>query len=174
MPLRPGTDGAGFRQAWDSTGLPALAAFAPELLIISAGFDAHRADPLANLKVSVDAQRRVAEIVHDLAHEVAGGRWLALGGGGYAVVEVVPRAWTNLIAIAGHITLDPATPLPAGWRSDVQQRWGRTPPELMTDGADLAYRDWRDGYDPSDDVDRAIRATRDAVFPHLGLDPNYD
>jgi len=72
------------------------------------------------------------------------------------------------------ITLDPATPLPAGWRSDVQQRWGRTPPELMTDGADLAYRDWRDGYDPSDDVDRAIRATRDAVFPHLGLDSNYD
>ena len=174
LPLPAGTGDAGWLRAVSAVVPAAVRAFAPDVVVSQHGCDAHAADPLANLKVSVDAQRRVAEIVHALAHEVAGGRWLALGGGGYAVVEVVPRAWTNLIAIAGHITLDPATPLPAGWRSDVQERWGRTPPELMTDGADLAYRDWRDGYDPSDDVDRAIRATRDAVFPHLGLDPNYD
>jgi acetoin utilization protein AcuC len=174
LPLPAGTGDAGWLRAVSAVVPAAVRAFAPDVVVSQHGCDAHAADPLANLKVSVDAQRRVAEIVHDLAHEVAGGRWLALGGGGYAVVDVVPRAWTNLIAIAGHVTLDPATPLPAGWRADVQERWGRTPPELMTDGADLSYRDWRDGYDPSDDVDRAIRATRDAVFPHLGLDPNYD
>jgi acetoin utilization protein AcuC len=44
----------------------------------------------------------------------------------------------------------------------------------MTDGASGAFRDWRLGYDPGDDVDRAIRATREAVFPHLGLDPHHD
>ena len=49
MPLAPGDGGAAFRRIWSDTGLPALRAFAPELLIISAGFDAHRADPLAQL-----------------------------------------------------------------------------------------------------------------------------
>ena len=46
---RPGATGAAFRVAWESTILPALDAFAPELLIVSAGFDAHKADPLAQL-----------------------------------------------------------------------------------------------------------------------------
>ncbi len=51
LPLRPGDGGAAFRRVWTQTGLPALRAFAPELLIVSAGFDAHRADPLAQLEL---------------------------------------------------------------------------------------------------------------------------
>ena len=51
LPLPPGAGGAAFRAAWTDHGLPALRAWAPELLIISAGFDAHRADPLAQLQV---------------------------------------------------------------------------------------------------------------------------
>ncbi len=54
MPLAPGEGGAAFRRAWSETGLPALRAFAPELLVISAGFDAHRADPLAQLCVDTE------------------------------------------------------------------------------------------------------------------------
>ena len=49
MPLSPGDGGVAFKRAWSDVGLPALRVFAPELLIISAGFDAHRADPLAQL-----------------------------------------------------------------------------------------------------------------------------
>jgi acetoin utilization deacetylase AcuC-like enzyme len=49
LPLRPGSGSAEFRAAWTRTGLPALRAFAPDLLIVSAGFDAHRADPLAQI-----------------------------------------------------------------------------------------------------------------------------
>ena len=51
LPLKPGEGSAAFRAAWSNTGLPALRAFAPELLIISAGFDAHRADPLAQINL---------------------------------------------------------------------------------------------------------------------------
>jgi acetoin utilization deacetylase AcuC-like enzyme len=40
----------------------------------------------------------VGSIFHELAHELCEGRWLALGGGGYAIYEVVPRAWTLLFA----------------------------------------------------------------------------
>ena len=174
LALPAGTGDAGWLRAVSAVVPPVLRGFAPDVIVSQHGCDAHASDPLANLKVSVDAQRRVTEIVHELAHEVAGGRWLALGGGGYAVVDVVPRAWSHLLAIAGHVPLDPATPLPAAWRADVVERWGRTPPELMTDGATLAFSEWRDGYDPANDVDRAIRATREAVFPHLGLDPTHD
>jgi acetoin utilization deacetylase AcuC-like enzyme len=51
LPLRPGSGSAAFRAAWSDTGLPALRAFAPDLLIVSAGFDAHRADPLAQIQL---------------------------------------------------------------------------------------------------------------------------
>ena len=50
-PLSPGADGAAFRAAWSGTLLPAIEAFAPGLLVISAGFDAHARDPLAQLRV---------------------------------------------------------------------------------------------------------------------------
>jgi len=44
----------------------------------------------------------------------------------------------------------------------------------MTDGRDARFSPWTSGYDPGDDVDRAIRSTRSAVFPLLGLDPDHD
>jgi acetoin utilization protein AcuC len=138
------------------------------------GCDAHRHDPLAHLRVSVDAQRYVAERVHALAHEVADGRWLALGGGGYNLFDVVPRVWTHLIAVAAHADVDPATPIPATWRETVETLSGAPAPTTMGDGADLDFRPWSAGYDPADDLDRAIRATRHAVFPHHGLDLLYD
>ena len=43
----------------------------------------------------------------------------------------------------------------------------------MTDGQPATFRPWSAGYDPADDVDRAIRATRAEVFPHLGLDADF-
>ena len=62
----------------------------------------HEEDPLAHLMLSVDGQRAAYLALHDLAHEVADGRWVVTGGGGYALVDVVPRAWTHLLgAVSG-------------------------------------------------------------------------
>jgi acetoin utilization protein AcuC len=94
-----------------------------------------------------------------------------MGGGGYAVVDVVPRAWTHLLAIAGGRPLDPDTDTPEGWRSHVTTALGRTAPYRMTDGRTPAYRDWSEGYDPDTWLDRSINATRTAAFPLHGLDP---
>ena len=55
-------------------------------------------------------------MLHDLAHEVAGGRWLVTGGGGYELVQVVPRTWTHLLAVASGDPVDPAQPVPSAWR----------------------------------------------------------
>ena len=56
----------------------------------------------------------------------------------------------------------------------MRERYGRLGPDLMTDGRDARFSPWSAGYDPADDVDRSIRATRAAVFPSLGLDPDHD
>ncbi|WP_454050793.1 acetoin utilization protein AcuC [Cellulomonas sp. Marseille-Q8402] len=168
------TGDAAWLRAIDAVVPPVLRAFGPEVLVTQHGCDAHVEDPIANLDVSVDAERLASSWLHDLAHEVAGGRWLALGGGGYAVVDVVPRAWTHLLAIAVHHPLDPGTRMPEEWLAQVVELYGRAGPGTMSDGADLVWRPFADGFDPADDVDRAIRATRGAAFPLLGLDALHD
>ena len=169
--LPPGTSDAGWLRAFHAVAPPLVREFAPDVLVTQHGCDSHIEDPLAHLMLTVDGQRAAYLALHDLAHEVCDGRWVATGGGGYAVVDVVPRAWTHLLSIVGGAPLDPATETPAGWRAHVQQLLGRTGPFRMTDGRSPAYRDWSQGYDPSVWLDRAINATRDAVFPLNGLDP---
>lgn len=173
--LSAGTSDAGWLRAVESVALPVVRAFGPELLVTQHGCDAHGGDPLTNLTVSVDGMREAALAVHDLAHEVADGRWLALGGGGYSVVQVVPRIWTHLLAIAAHVPIDPATPVPQEWREYVERELGSTAPEVMgDDGAGEAAAPWSAGYDPASPVDRSLLATRKHVFDWHGLDVHYD
>ncbi len=94
--LPPGTGDSAWLRALHSTALPVVRAFKPEVLVTQHGCDTHAQDPLAHMALSVDAQRAAADTLHRLAHEVCGGRWVALGGGGYELVDVVPRTWTHL------------------------------------------------------------------------------
>ncbi len=169
--LPPGTSDAGWLRAFHAIVPPLVREFAPDVLVSQHGCDSHRDDPLADLMLSVDGQRASYLALHDLAHEVAGGRWVATGGGGYALVEVVPRAWTHLLAVIGGHPLEPTTATPESWRAHVRDALGRTPPSRMTDGRDPAYRDWSEGFDPASWLDRSVVATREAVFPCHGLDP---
>ncbi|MFI7639199.1 acetoin utilization protein AcuC [Nonomuraea sp. NPDC049400] len=169
--LPAGTGDAGWLRAFHAVVPPLLHEFRPEILVTQHGCDSHALDPLANLMLSVDGQRAAYAALHRLAHETAGGRWIATGGGGYELVQVVPRAWTHLIAeLAGH-PVDPDTPTSQSWRQFVRERTGETPPLTMTDGRNPEFRDLSGGYDPADPIDRAIMATRHAVFPLHGLDP---
>ena len=169
--LPPGTGDAGWLRAFHAVVPPLLREFAPEVLVTQHGCDSHMDDPLAHLMLTVDGQRAAYLALHDLAHEVADGRWVVTGGGGYAVVDVVPRAWTHLLAILSGQPLDPATPTPAAWREHVRTVLGREAPHLMTDGRTPAYRDWSEGYDPDTWLDRAVHAIRTEAFPYHGLDP---
>ena len=92
MPLRPGTDGAGFRQAWEGTGLPALEAFKPELLVISAGFDAHRADPLAQLRVDTVDFGWITDKLMAVADRCCDGRVVSILEGGYDLPALAASA----------------------------------------------------------------------------------
>ena len=169
--LPPGTGDAGWLRAYHAVVTPLVRSFAPVALATQHGCDSHMDDPLAHLMLSVDGQRAAYLAMHELAHEVCEGRWVATGGGGYALVEVVPRAWTHLLAIVGGVELDPRLETPPAWRAYVRDVLGQSPPPLLTDGRTPTYKAWEEGYDPDSPLDRAILATRQAVFPAHGLDP---
>ena len=169
--LPAGTRDAGWLRALHAVVPQLLRQFRPQILVSQHGCDTHWSDPLANLQVTVDGQRAAHAAVHKLAHEVADGRWLLTGGGGYQLVQVVPRTWTHLLAEASGHPVEPGSPTPASWREFVGQVTAEPPPELMTEGADGMYPDFESGYDPADPVDQAIIATRNAVFPLHGLFP---
>lgn len=166
--LPAGTKDAPWLRAFHAIVPPLLRQFRPQILVSQHGADTHRLDPLANLEVSIDGQRAAHAAIHALAHDQADGRWLLTGGGGYDLVQVVPRTWTHLIAEAAGQPIDPGTPTPARWRDYVTRRTGLRAPDQMTDGTAARFEPFESGYDPSDPVDRAIMATRNAVFPCTG------
>jgi acetoin utilization protein AcuC len=170
--LPAGTADAGWLRAIDAVVPPLLRAFKPQVLLTQHGCDSHFLDPLAHLEVSVDAQRQAAIWLHDLAHELCDGKWVLTGGGGYALVQVVPRTWTHLLAVAAGTPLDPATEVPAAWREAAGRLTREPPPSVMTDGAPVQHRPFSSGVDPGDPVDRAIMRTRNAVFASHGLLPH--
>jgi acetoin utilization protein AcuC len=170
----PGTSDAPWLRAFHAVVPPLVRAFQPEILFTQHGCDSHVQDPLAHMALSLDCQLASYQALHELAHELCGGRWVAVGGGGYELVDVVPRAWSHLVGVAAHRPIDPTTPVPQSWRDYVQELFGRQAPRRMTDGREPWYRSWATGHDPEDAVDRAVMATRKAVFPLHGLDPWFD
>ena len=82
-PLRPGDGGEPFRDAFESRIIPALRNFGPDLVLISAGFDAHRDDPLANLALVEADFAWATERLADVAARQAGGRLVSMLEGGY-------------------------------------------------------------------------------------------
>ncbi len=169
--LPTGTGDAGWLRAFHAVVPPLLRAFRPAILVSQHGCDTHRLDPLAGLQLSIDAQRTAHTAIHELAHQVAGGRWLLTGGGGYELLQVVPRTWAHLLAEAAGHPIDPGARIPAAWREHASRRTGRPVPESMTEGAETEYVRFESGYDPADPLDRAIVATRAAVFPEHGMMP---
>ena len=168
--LPMGTGDAGWLRAFDAVVPPVLRAFGPQVMVTQHGCDTHALDPLAHLLMTVDGQRAAYAALHALAHELCGGRWVALGGGGYEPVQVVPRAWTHLLAEVTGAPVDGATP--GDWRDLARVRGSELAPTSLSDGGSAAFVPWEGGGgDPDDAVDRAVGETRSHAFPHLGLDP---
>ncbi|MGH3470909.1 MAG: acetoin utilization protein AcuC [Nocardioidaceae bacterium] len=169
IPMPPGTTDAGWLRAFHAVVPELLRSFRPSVLVSQHGCDSHRDDPLTHLLLSVDGQRATNLAIHELAHEVCGGRWVALGGGGYAIVDVVPRTWTHLLSIVAGRPLDPMTRVPSTWLAHVRELTGRDAPLTMTDDASSQHDDWSSGYNPDSWLDRSIAEARRETFPWHGL-----
>lgn len=165
---------AGWIRAFDAVISPVVQEFRPEVIVSQHGCDSHYRDDMSHLKISIDAQRQVTIMVSGLAHELCEDRWIATGGGGYNLYDVVPRAWTHLMGVATGSPLALDRPVPQSWQDYLLRTYGTKVPVMMGDEVDLWWTNWEVGFDPADPVDRTIMATRKEVFPHWGLDPWYD
>jgi acetoin utilization protein AcuC len=170
VPLPPGTSDDGWLRAFHAVVPALLRAFRPEVLVTQHGADTHVEDPLANLALSVDGQRTAHRVLAALADATAGGRWLALGGGGYSLFRVVPRSWAHLLGTVLDREIDPSTPVPSEWMAyTATVARGTRLPTSMTDGAEPRWLPWDGTGDTA--LDQAIQETRRAIYPLHGLDP---
>lgn len=68
--------------------------FKPDVILTQNGADAHFWDPLTHLSVTMKTYKEIPKLAHEIAHQYCDGRWIAVGGGGYDIWRVVPRAWS--------------------------------------------------------------------------------
>lgn len=132
VPLPPYTTDESWLRAFAEIVPPLVGRFRPDVLVTQLGCDTHHTDPLAHLSLSTRAYREAAAALHSLAHEAAGGRWVATGGGGYQWARVVPRAWTIYFAeMVGHEVPDE---IPESWLELASRHAdGRLPRTLSED-----------------------------------------
>jgi acetoin utilization deacetylase AcuC-like enzyme len=95
VPLPPGVGDVGYAQVFDEIVLPAARRFEPELILVSGGYDAHWADPLANMMLSLNGYTRMDRALVALAQEFCDGRIVFVLEGGYNL-QVLGSAWANV------------------------------------------------------------------------------
>ena len=100
-PLAPGDDGEDFRQAFGTRIVPALDAFAPDLVLVSAGFDAHVRDPLAQLRLTEDDFAWATERLLEAAAKHSGGRLVSVLEGGYDLDALASSAAAHVRTLMG-------------------------------------------------------------------------
>jgi acetoin utilization protein AcuC len=165
LPLPPSTTDDLYLAAFDAL-VPALVrAFQPEVLVTQLGCDTHYSDPLAHLGLTVNAYRQLAGRFHDLAHTVAGGRWLATGGGGYQWAAVVPRAWCAYLAEMTGAELPERLPQP--YLDEAAERFGAVLDPEMADEVVALRSEHRSRVEA--ELGRTIEVARSNLFPLHGL-----
>lgn len=110
--------------------------FKPDVILTQNGADAHYLDPLTHLSSTMKTYREIPRIAHKIAHEFCDGRWIAVGGGGYDIWRVVPRAWA-LIWLEMTENSNCSGVLPSDWIDKWQQLSPVGLPREWDDPADL-------------------------------------
>ncbi len=93
LPLQPFTEDDSYIEVMEALIPPLFVSFAPDVLVTVHGCDTHTWDPLTHLSLTMRGIAAQIKLTHQLANTYCQGRWLALGGGGYDLYRVVPRAW---------------------------------------------------------------------------------
>jgi acetoin utilization protein AcuC len=140
---------------------PAVRAFAPDVIVTQNGADPHHLDPLAHLQVTMPTYPLAYRVLVDLARDAAGGRLVALSGGGYTF-DVVPRAWTMLFATMLGVELDDE--IPPGWLARAESRTGaRLTPRLLQEAPFEVPAEARERADA--EAERVIDQARALIVP---------
>jgi len=109
---------------------PLVRSYKPEIILMQCGVDGHFDDLLTDLGLTTAAYLEVISKVHDLAHEVTGGRLVLLGGGGYNMSNVA-RCWAIMFGTVAGVEL--SNQLPSDWKDIYMEMAGEKPPETLKD-----------------------------------------
>ena len=103
--------------------------FKPDVILTQNGEDAHYFDPLTHLYGTMDIYKEIPRVAREIAEQYCEGRWIAVGGGGYDIWRVVPRAWAHIWLAMKNIPA-PTGPLPEDWLSTWQEKFRYTYSDL--------------------------------------------
>jgi acetoin utilization protein AcuC len=157
-----------YRLAFDRVVAPLARAFQPDVIVGQFGADAHHSDPLTDLGMTLPGYRDTVDRVVGLADELCEGRLVALGGGGYQIVNVVPLAWTWVMGRLLGIEL--ADEIPEIWRERVVALARKDAPRSL--GAnDIFELPAEQAASVLAQTGLVVREARDALFPLHGLIP---
>ena len=106
LPLEAGATDADYEVAYGRVALPVLRQFNPEVILVSAGFDAHYRDPLAGMRLTTEAFGRLTALIANVADEVCRGRVVALTEGGYDLEALTASLDTAMRVLAGNASLE--------------------------------------------------------------------
>jgi len=131
VPMPPYAGPDSYRLVFDQVVAPLVRSFAPDVMVTQNGADAHWSDPLTSLGMTIPGYETLFDRLSALSDELCGGRLVALGGGGYSWLTVVPRVWTLLAASL--LDLDLPDEIPAEWQERVRALGGEPPARLRDD-----------------------------------------
>ncbi|MBS4200016.1 acetoin utilization protein AcuC [Bacillus sp. FJAT-49732] len=94
IPLDAFTEDGSFLESYKSALMDIAEYFKPDVILTQNGADAHYFDPLTHLSASMKTYQAIPKLAHEIAHKYCDGKWIAVGGGGYDIWRVVPRAWS--------------------------------------------------------------------------------
>ncbi|QDP40891.1 acetoin utilization protein AcuC [Radiobacillus deserti] len=132
VPIDAFTEDESFLDIYESSLRTIMDYFQPDIIVSQNGADAHYYDPLTHLCSTMRTYEHIPKLAHQLAHEYCDGKWIALGGGGYDIWRVVPRAWSQIWSIMKTNTIVQGR-LPAEWVKHWEKESPVTLPEFWHD-----------------------------------------
>lgn len=136
IPLDAFTEDESFIDAYKTALTEVAEFFKPDVILTQNGVDAHFLDPLTHLATTMKTFREIPKLAHEIAHKYCDGRWIAVGGGGYDIWRVVPRAW-SFIWFEMTENSNFYGKLPKEWRDKWQRQAPVNLPEEWDDVNDL-------------------------------------
>lgn len=160
IPIDAFTEDDSFLDTYTSAIKEVAEFFKPDVILTQNGADAHYLDPLTHLSATMKSYRTIPKIAHQIAHQYCDGRWIAVGGGGYDIWRVVPRAWA-LIWLEMTENSNCYGDLPSEWLNFWQKQAPVKLPEQWDDPSDL--------YTPiprkEEITEKNLRTLENALYP---------
>lgn len=136
LPVDAFTEDESWLDCYHTAVTEVAAYFKPDVIFTQNGADSHYWDPLTHLSATMKIYKEIPKLAHEIAHQYCEGRWIAVGGGGYDIWRVVPRAWSFIwLEMTGNTT--ERVELPREWLDKWQEKSPVPLPKTWMDEASL-------------------------------------